>query len=252
MDVGGLPRAGTAIQLSNLATTPEQARLWRQSADQGLATGLSTLERTDRPVQSRQPSTAPNQAIPAQGAGIPAGVVSAVRIISTAGLEESAAYDGPATVSDVSAERLSLNLGGNRIITLQARAGGRALLIMPGDTVRVDYRVRNERLNRRQILAIRALNGGGIARVTESGPSPVTVAVSLFGLVATQVSGPPYTSVDVRVGNGNARKTIVPGEIAQIGGMTVGLMASRAITGPEARTLEGSPYSIDLIAWPSR
>jgi hypothetical protein len=34
--------------------------------------------------------------------------------------------------------------------------------------------------------------------------------------------------------------------------MTVGVIASRGVTGPEVKTLEGSPYAIELIAWSSR
>jgi hypothetical protein len=245
------PERKTAEQLSKLATTRDQARLWQQAADQGLTAGLAKLEQTDRPVQSRQPSTVDNLTIPpaAQNPAIPAGVVGTIRIISSTGLE-NADYNGSATVADVSGERLSLDLGERRTLVFQARADGGPLGVMKGDMVRVECRFRNERINRRQILAVRAPNGRGIARITETGSSALSVTVSLFGLVAKQAMGQSPTSVDVRVGG--ARKVMVPGEIAQIGGLTVGLLTSSAITGPEAQTLEGSPYSIDLIAWSSR
>ena len=245
-----------AIQVANTATTPEQARLWREAADQGLATGLLNLEQTDRPVQSPPSAGAANQAIPAQGGGgIPASVVSALQVLSTVGLE-NAEFSGPARVSDVDAsgERLSLDLGAGKTITFQARAGGRALAVMRGDVVQVEYRARNERFYRRQILAVRAPDGSGIARITETGSAPLTVSVPLFQLVATQLSGQPPARVEVRVGPGASavRRPMSAGEMVQVGGIMVGVMASRAITGPESKTVEGSPYAIELIAWSSR
>ena len=246
------PERRMATELSKLATTPEQARLWQQAADQGIAAALLKLERPGESVRSRQTSSAANQAIPqAQGSVIPAGVVGGLRIISTSGLA-NAEFVGPARIVAVTGEQLSLDLGNKRTITFQARVDGQALGVSPGQTVRLEYRVRNERFNRRQIVAVRAPAGPGIARITETGPSPVSVSVSSFGLVATQVRARngAYTNVDVRVGTD--RKTIAPGDIAQIGGMTVGLMASRGTSGREARTIEGSPYSIELIAWSSR
>jgi hypothetical protein len=247
--VGGCKRQDTKIaeQLSTLSTTPAQQRLWKQAADQGVTRGVLRLDKTNRPVRARQSSTVANRAIPQRGAGpyFPPTVTSAVRITTTSGLA-NADYQGPARVTtvDPSGEGLTLDFGNNKTITFQARVGGQTLGVMSGESVSVDYRARSERFNRRQIIAVRAPNGRGIARVTETGAGSLKVSVPLFNLAASQGTG---TSVDVSVGS--ASKTMMPGETAQIGAVTVNLIASRAVTGQDALTLEGSPYGIELIAW---
>jgi hypothetical protein len=246
------PDSKIAAQLSAQATTPEQTRLWQQAADQRLATGLQKLEKTDRPVTARQSSAVANQAVGTQSVSpsFPTSVANALRITSTAGLD-NANLSGPATVTDVDAsgEQLTLDLGNKKTITFIARIGGRPFGVARAAKLSVEYHARDQRLNRLQILAVRAMDGTGIARITETGRKPLTVSVPLFDLEATQ-SGQSYTSVDVRVGS--ARRTLAPGDTTQVGGMTVGVIASRGLTGPDAKTLEGSPYAIELIAWSSR
>jgi hypothetical protein len=247
--VAGCKRRETKIaeQLSTLSTAPEQQRLWKQAADQGMARGVLRLDKTDRPVRARQSSAVANRATPQRGVGpyFPPTVTSAVRITTTAGLA-NADYQGPAKVTtvDASGEGLTLDFGNNKTITFQARVGGQTLGVMSGDSVSVDYRARSQRFNRRQIIAVRAPSGRGIARVTETGSGSLKVSVPLFNLAASQGTG---TSVDVSVGT--ASKTMIPGETAQLGAVTVNLIASRAVTGQDALTLEGSPYGIELIAW---
>jgi hypothetical protein len=239
-----------ATQVSTLAMTPAQKSLWRLAADQDRAPGLSKLEKTNV-VTARRASPVSNQAIqtPSVGPDFPSGVTSALKITASPGLD-SADLRLPAIVSDVDAsgERVTLDLGGNRTLTFAARAGGRPIGLARGDRVSVDYRANNERFDRRQTLAVRAPNGSGIARIRETGQKPLTINIPLFSLEVTQ-SGPSSTSVDVRVGD--THKTLMPGEVAQVNGMTVGIIASRGVTGRGAKTLEGSAYAIEVIAWPT-
>jgi len=245
------PDTGIAEQLSKRSTTTEQARLWQQAADQQLAPGASRLEQTTQPVVARQSLAVSNQVIQARGVGpdFPAGVMTALRITSIAGLE-NAEFKGMGVVTDVNAngERLSLDLGQNRTITFAARADGKAVAfgVTRGGMLNVEFRARSEP-SEREILAVRAPNGPGIARITETGRQRLTVRVQLFDLSAAQVAD--QSSVDVHVGS--AQKRMVPGETAKLGGLTVNLIASRALTGPLSRTIEGSPYAIELIAWSS-
>jgi hypothetical protein len=244
-----------AAQLSKLATTPEQARLWQQAADQAQAPGLTNVEQADRPVATRQPSTGPNSSIQLQGTGlIPANVTSAIRILATSGLQNGE-FAGPAVVRDVDAsgERLLLDLGNNRSVTLQARTGGRPLGVKRNDTVTVDYRAGEDGDNRRQIVAVRAPGGAGVARITETGSRPLTVSVPLFSLVATQYAAEPgrgvaAARVDVHVGS--EQRPLPAGASTQIGGVTVVIVANRVpSTAPAARLVEGSPYALEIVVW---
>jgi hypothetical protein len=155
---------------------------------------------------------------------------------------------------DATGERVTLDIGGNRSITFQARAGGRPLQIMLNDAVRIEYHATSRQLERRQILAVRAPNGSGIARITETAEKPVLVRIPMFDLEAYHVTpsagargGLPSSGVTVRVGT--ETRTMTPGQMLPIGGMTVGLLSSRAPGGRASANVEGSPYGIELIAW---
>jgi hypothetical protein len=247
-----------ANEQSQLSTTPEQKRLWQQAADQKQAPGLTNLDQGSQPVQARQLLTAADQAIPPQGTGlIEPNVKNAVRIVETAGLQDE--YGGSATVKGITnnGEQLLLDLGNNRSVMLQARVDGKALLLMPNAAVTIDYRVRNDESNRRQIFALSGPNGVGVARVSETGPMPIAVSVPLFLLDATQSvpssgrggrGGPAQAVVNVRVAG--AVQTLTSGQTVQFGGVTVTVLGSRSPTGTRVdRLLEGGAYSLELIAW---
>jgi len=245
-----------ANDLSQHSTTPEQKRLWQQAADQKQAPGLTNLDQGNQPVQARQLVTPPDQAIPPQGTGMLApNVKSAVRIVETAGLQNE--YGGPATVTGINnnGEQLLLDLGNNRSVMLQARVDGKALSLLPNAAVTIDYRVRNDESNRRQIFALSGPNGVGVARITETGPMPIAVSVPLFLMEAKQSvppagrgRGPAQAVVDIRVGG--VQQTLTGGQTAQVGGVTVTVLASRSPTGTRVdRLLEGGAYSLELIAW---
>jgi hypothetical protein len=162
-------------------------------------------------------------------------------------------FSGSATVEAIDAvrDRLELNLGEARRLTLQARAGGKPLQVGPGTSVAVEYRTKRDTPGSRLVLGIRA-SGWGILRVTDSGLGQVSVSSTLFELVAVQ-GKPNPTSVEVQVGAGSnpPRVVVAPGQVTRIGNLNVVLLASRAVTGAAAERIEGNPYSIDLIAWPS-
>jgi len=246
-----------ANELSQRSSTPEQKRLWQQAADQKQAPGLTNLEQGSQPVQARQLVTAADQAIPPQGTGLlEPNVKSAVRIVATAGLQDE--YGGLATVKGINnnGEQLLLDLGNNRSVMLQARVDGKALVLPLNAGVTIDYRVRNDESNRRQIFALSGPNGVGVARITETGPMPIAVSVPLFMMEAKQ-SVPPsgrgggglaQAVVDIRVGG--TQQTLTSGQTAQVGGVTVTVLGSRSPTGTRVdRLLEGGAYSLELIAW---
>jgi hypothetical protein len=176
--------------------------------------------------------------------------VTALRIVAAPRVGP-AGFSGEATVVDVAGERINLDLGQGRMLTFVARAEGSPIRTAIGDRVQVEYRVRSDPFDRQQVLAVRTQSGGGIVSVLESGTMPVTVSVRLFGLVARQAgeANRGTMDVDVRVGEDPATR-IKSGAIVRFRGLAVGLRASTARANANPNTLEGNPYSIDLVAWP--
>jgi len=238
--------AEMARRVAALATTPEQARLWRDAADHGLTPGLQRLPVVAQPVQ--QPpagARAVSQQVPAQPVVIPVGVVSAVRVLAA----PPADFDGSAAVVDVAGDRLELNLGRQQTLRVLARAGGKPIPTRKGERVRVEYQVPSDPRTGRAVVAIRTQAGNGIVSLVQGGDGPVTASVPLFGLSAKQVGKLPLMSVDVGVDS--SHQTMTAGETSQVGGLTVTLLSSSAHTRDEAGRIEGSPYSINLIGWRS-
>jgi hypothetical protein len=131
-----------------------------------------------------------------------------------------------------------------------ARLGGKPVAMSPGDIVQVRYLASDDPRVPRDVLAVRTAGGDGFVQAIQGGNSPVTIDVPLFALSATQTGKPPVMAVEVTVGG--ARRTIAAGETAEVGGLTVRIVASTSYTGSSAGRIEGSPYTISLIAYPSR
>ena len=236
--------AEAARLVSALATSPEQARLWRDAADRGLAPGLERLPIVERPIQRQVLAQAVSQPVAVRPVVIPPGVVSAVRVVAAPAID----FTGIATVLYVTNERLELDFGQQRTLGVLVRAGGRPIPASAGEQVQVDYRVRSDPHVPRDVVAIKMASGNGIVSVVQGGDRPVTASVPLFDLSAKQIGQPPSPTVDVGVGA--SHRTMTAGETAQVGGLTVTLLASSAHTGDAGR-IEGSPYSINLIGWRS-
>jgi len=238
--------AERARRVAALATTPEQARLWRDAADHGLTPGLQRLPVVARPVQQpRGSARAVSQQVPAQPVVIPDGVVSAVRVLAAPPVD----FDGSAAVVDFSGDRLELDLGRQQTLRVLARVGGKPILTRKGERVRVLYQVGSDPRTPRTVVAIRTDSGNGILSLIHGGDKPVTASVPLFRLSAKQVGQPPSMRVDVGVGS--SHRTMTAGETAQVGGLTVTLLGSSAHPGENAGRIEGSAYSINLIGWRS-
>jgi hypothetical protein len=229
-----------------LATTPEQARSWRDAADHALAPGLQRLPVVAQPIQ--QPlagAHAVSQQVPVQPVVIPAGVVSAVRVLAA----PTGDFDGFAAVNQVAGDRLELDLGRQQTLNVLARAGHKSILTRKGDRVRVVYQTGSDPRTPHAVIAIRTESGSGIVSLIQGEHKPVTASVPLFRLTAKQVGQPPSMGVDVGV---NAyHRTMTAGETAQVGDLTVTVLGSSGHTGAAAARIEGSPYSINLIAWRS-
>jgi hypothetical protein len=241
---------GRAERLSEQAASPDQARLWREAAARGTAAGIEQLSVPARGVETRARVTPPNRAGAEQTAvNLPTGVQGAARILAAPAIEGG--FNGQAEVLKVDGERIDLNLGQQRLLSIQARAAGRPLQIKAGERAQVDYRVRDDPFDRQRIMAVRTTAGDGVVTVLDSGTKPVSVQVPLFRLVATQTGQPANGSMPVEVRVGDVRRMMATGQIADFSGVTVGVQASSALVGADAFRAEGNPYSIDLVAWVS-
>ena len=236
---------------AQLASTPDQRRLWREAGSNGIAPGLERVPPAEKAVAARPNAQVAPRPVPLQGPSIPAGVTSQLRVLDTPNAPTEP-YSGVATVSNISGDRVELELGNQRSLTMLARAGGKPLSLTPRTRVQVEYSPRGNIRVPREVMAIRTEDGNGIARAIQSGNSPVTLSLALFKLVATQQ--PPSRRVLVRVLDDNNREAtsiMEQGQTAQIGGLTVTLVGSSAVTGSGRGRIETAPYSINLLVWRS-
>ena len=240
----------TARQVSASATSSDQARLWREAADKGLTVGLERVSIVEQPVQPRPRAKGTGQAASEQPQRvvIPPGVHTALRIVAAPSLGTVGTDDfEPASVITKVGDQIALNLGGNRTLTVLARVGDKPIPVSMGEKVQVRYIPRSDPRVPGDVLAIRKDNGDGIVQIVQGGTERVTVSVPAFGLMAKQSESAPPVAVDVSIGNSHQMMT--PGQTKQVGGFTVTLTSSIALTGAIAGRIEGSPYSISLIAY---
>ena len=241
--------AGVAEEASKLATTPEQKRLWKEAAARNQ--GLESVPRPDDAVADRRSVAPSNQKIAPKAQQIPASVRGGVIVMSPR--TDDAPFAGSARIRNVQGERIELDLGGPqaRTIAVVARAAGRALRLRAGEVAQVEYRTQSDPHDRQEILAMRTASGDGVVSVTDSDTQPVNVSVRLYNLVARQVGDVADSRMNVEVRVGNAVRVLRPGEIADVGGLTVGIKASNAYSASEMHAVESNPFALDLIAWPA-
>jgi hypothetical protein len=246
-----LTTANTAEQMSKLAATPEQAELWKAAGAR--SDSLDQVPIVTQPVQTRARVEAPNQAAEAQVTTPQAAEApNTARVLAVSELSEGA-YRGPARIVNVQGDRVELDLGQNRRLAAVLRVRAAALQAKAGETVQVEFRRREDPHNRAEVLAVRAAGGQNIVSVLEGDTKPVQVTVALFQLTARQVGETARGTMPVEVRIGSERKTLTQGQTADFaGGITVGIVASQAVTGEDVNREEGNPYAIRLLAWPTK
>lgn len=207
----------------------------------------------DHPVTVRQRLVAENRVVQPQPFQFPKELIAGVRITSAPMLPQGR-FAGEVQIARIENERIEVDLGGGRILSFYARAGGNPLRTVAGEKVQLDYRSNDDPFDRREILALRMANGDGILSVLESGYTPVTVQVPLFDLTATQLAKVQNDTAEVDVRVGKERKVLAQGQIEDFPAsqLSVGLVTSIAYTGASVARAEGNPYSIRLVAWPRR
>lgn len=246
-----LPRdaKSRAEALSRLASTPEQARLWKDAAENNKAQGLEKVPIVERPVQPRRQVVVANKPVVAvQPSGLPEGLVAGVRVVAAPGLDEGT-FTGRVRIRAVDGERLEVEVDPRRILTIFARARGGPLRVRAGDSAQLHYSSSYNPLDRRQIVALRIDTGDYILSALETGRGPVTVQVPLLKFVATQVGRPTAGTMDVEVQIRGERRVLAQGRIVEFGvaRASVGIMSSLA-----APVSDGNPYALRVVAWASR
>jgi hypothetical protein len=235
---------------SRLATTPEQARLWEKAAGSDAAGGLEKLPVVENPVAPRPRITVTDRKAPGVAAA-PTAAGTGVRILSVPQLPESG-FTGAAKVLRVEGDRLELDLGNRRILSLEARAAGVSLRAATGGFGRLELRLRE--VPRSEIIAVRLQDEEGVLSVLETGRQPLAVKIPLFELAARQVGDAKDNTMQVEVRVGTESKTLAQGQTAEfpLSRLTVGLVSSSARTGAAAARAEGMPFAMRLLAWPTR
>jgi hypothetical protein len=242
-----------AERFSTQLADAKQAQLWKQVAA-GPKRDLSQFMVSERSVQTRRKAVPMEK--PARGstptlATLPGQQPNGVRILSAS---QSAAdtFTGAATIKGMESERVELDLGKERTLSLLLRVRSRGLRAKPGEAVQLEWRTRLEPENRMEILALMTLTGEGIVSVLDSAKKPVTVQVPLFRLTAAQTGTPEKGSMPVEVSVGDEKQTLRQGHTGEFKSarLAVGLVSSLAVTGEEVNREEGNPYAIRLLAWP--
>ena len=244
--------AEAAENTSELAASAKQKQLWQDAADKGHAPGLERVPTVQNPVEQRKPPSQPGTStpVPPQAVTIPPDVPSSIRILDFPP-DPGKGYEGPATVVDVAGDRVHLDLGAKRILTVLARAGGRPIRLSAGETVSVTYLQRRGPRDQRTAIGILTANGFGIVQTAESSTNPVDLNVPLFNVNAKQRGSDPAEGVRIIAGPGLAPQDLKLGEIRTIGGVTVFVVGSAGIAkGAPAVPIEGrKPYALNVMVW---
>jgi hypothetical protein len=236
--------------MSQLATTPEQKRLWNEAAAGARAAGLDTMPVVDRAVEVRKQVQVPDKGVQSLASELPKSLISGVLVLSAPQIKGNA-FTGTARVTRIDGEKVDLEIGPKLTFGLQVRVRGGALKVETGETGRMEYRAGNSVFSRQMILGVLFEKGDGFLTVLEGGSKPVTVQVPTFKLTATQIGNPEKDTMKVEVRVGGSRQMLTQGQIYSFKEehLVIGLVGSTAYTGDKAFAVEGDPYSINLIAW---
>jgi hypothetical protein len=245
---------GRAREAAAGAATPDQERLWREAADQGLVVGLDRVSTAERAVAARRQQSAatspPRGGPPATQAPslvIPPDVEGHLRVVSAPRLSRNA-FSGMAKVDAPPGDRIVLNIGGSEPLVLLARAGQKPIAVGQNELVQLTYLPSTDGGAPDEEIVLRTAAGSGIGRVIKSGPGPITLNERLFGVFATQEKAPNAQTVWVRVGD-TSLQTVRVGQIVQFGNVSVLLVGNDAPIRGRASPEGGPPYLIHLLVW---
>lgn len=239
--------AGSA---SAAAASQKQRQLWQDVADQGGAPGLERVPSVQSPIEQRRGTTAAQpQLVPPQPITLPPSVQNTIRILDHP-RNPATSHDGPATVIDAAEDRIQLDLGSKRTLSVLARVGRRSIPVKANETVTAAYVSRRGPDGQRAVIGIRTTSGAGIVHVMESGDNPIEIDVPLFNLHAKQLGSDPGSPVQFSGGPGVLPRDLRPGDVMQVGDATVFVIGSAGVSpGDDPGSIEGRPYALNVMVW---
>ena len=90
----------------------------------------------------------------------------------------------------------------------------------------------------------------GIVQAAENGYNPIDFNVPLFNVNAKQLGSDPAAGIRIIAGPGIAPRTLKPGEVAQVGDVTVFVVGSAGIAkGAVPPPIDGKPYALNVMVW---
>ncbi len=236
-----------AMRQAQLATSAEQAKLWRAAAKSPAVTGLSNASYGGDAVVQRVPTRIAADAMATGSERLGAGVSTGYAAQALPDLPK--AYRGTAQVTSTAGDSLVLNLPNLGEARLLAKAAGRPLRAKAGDHAQI-YMRRGDPFHRNDVMAI-TLPEDQFIHALVGADGPVTLDLPAYRLVAQQTGEVRQNGLGVQVTLDGETRFLQAGDKADFaaGGLTVMINASVAVQGEAAHALPGKPYRLELIAW---
>lgn len=236
--------------LSDTATDEKQKELWQQ-VDARDASAMAALVPSDDVVKTRKPSEAPDVAVERTGyPPLPETLTTAVYLLEVPDFEES--FEGMARPVAVKGDVLEFDLGQERILVVQAKAGGRVPSLERDTEVKLHLRV-GDPMQRNDILEISS-ESFALAWALIGGTEPVVVTLDSLDLEARQVGKPEGGIMAVEISVGDASRMLTEFAepvLLEEAGVVVHVLGSVGAVGDAAGVVPES-YRLEVAAWPAR
>lgn len=247
MDVSKAKPEEIVNTLSAISTDSKQKELWK-NVNPALASNIKALSASGGVVKMHKPVEVPD--IEVQRPVYPPlseSLVTGVNLLEVPDLTEP--FEGKAKIITVKQDTLQFDLGENRSLFIQAKMGGRSLLMEKDTEVNLHLQL-GDPFMRNDILEIS--NGKtALSWALIGGEEPVTIKFKNLNLVASQIGNPREGSMMVEVRAGDESKVLSdfakPVQFPKTG-ISVHVLGSIGATGDKAGVLPQN-YRLEITAW---
>jgi hypothetical protein len=246
--VDSLSPAQMGELFAGLATTQEQARLWRQAAADGSFDNVpkdlaGALFNADAVV--RWTPLVIDDA-PVETAPIPKDAVHDVRLIGKQSLSSGPA-EVRAKVIEQKGDRVVFSTDKGEQLTLDARLYSLPLPVAAGDDIGLVWDVPSSG-DRREVLAVRGPGGAALYAVVGA-EQPATLALPAWGFSAQQLAPAQDGSLSVEVTIDGQTATLAMGQTARLGAAPFDVTVLSSVVSDETPGLRDGPaYALRLVA----